>query len=188
MDQTILLLEHYKYLLLFPLAIIEGPMIMVIAGFLVTLGFLDAFIVYIIIVLGDIIGDSLAYLLGRFGDRIIHTYGPLIGITPNRVEQAKKYYLSRQTKAVVLSKLIHGIGIAGLVTAGTLKIPYLRYIRSCILVSLPQAFVLLIIGLFFGNAYVQIERYFNAYAATISATVLLTGFIMIVYRFKTKQS
>ena len=41
MDHIVYLLTEYKYLILFPLAIVEGPIIAVIAGFLCSSGFLN---------------------------------------------------------------------------------------------------------------------------------------------------
>src|SRR5450432_4605817 len=67
MDHIAYLLTQYKYLLLFPLAIVEGPIIAVIAGFLCINGFLNLFIVYPIIVAGDLIGDTICYFLGLWG-------------------------------------------------------------------------------------------------------------------------
>lgn len=188
METIIPLLEHYKYAILLPLAIIEGPIIMVIAGFLVTLGLMNAFFVYVIVVAGDIVGDSLAYGVGRWGGSWIHRLGAKIGITSEKIREAREFFNTRHTKAIVMSKLIHGVGVAGLIAAGTLKIPYLRYLRSCLFVSLPQTGLLLIIGVFFGHAYVQIEKYFSGFAAVISATALITGFVFILYRYKFKST
>ena len=66
MEFLISSLSQYKYLILFPLAIIEGPIVTVIAGFLCSQAILEPFYVFPIIVIGDILGDSLYYGLGRW--------------------------------------------------------------------------------------------------------------------------
>ncbi|MBI5817085.1 MAG: VTT domain-containing protein [Candidatus Yonathbacteria bacterium] len=182
MEGTIALLLTYKYLILIPIAIVEGPIASVIAGFLVTLGFLNIFWVYVIIVLGDIVGDTALYYLGYGGKTILHKYGAFLGITPERLEQAKRYFEKKHQKAIILSKIIHGVGIAGLVTAGILRIPYRRYIKSCITVTIPQSAILLLAGVLFGHAYLQIGKYLDYFAATISV-VVLTMVAFLIYKY-----
>ena len=67
MNNIINLLLHYKYLILLPLSVIEGPIITVIAGFFATMGIFNPYLVYTIAVVGDIFGDTLAYGIGRWG-------------------------------------------------------------------------------------------------------------------------
>src|SRR6185295_20205952 len=63
------ILEHYKYLVIFPIAVIEGPIIIVISGFLVYMGFLNVYVAYVVLVVADTIGDSLYYLVGKYWGR-----------------------------------------------------------------------------------------------------------------------
>ena len=182
MDQLIPFIIAYKYEILFPLAIIEGPLLAVVAGFLVSLGTLNMFIVYAIIVLGDVIGDSIFYLLGRSGHSFLAKHGHFIGATPERLATTREYFDNHHTKAITASKLIHGIGVTGLITAGSLKIPYRKFITTCMLVSFPQAAVLLVIGILFGHAYNQIGHYFSVFAewgVIVGITVLV---IFLIYR------
>ena len=174
MDGIIPLLETYKYLILFPLAVIEGPILTVIAGFLVSLGVMNLYIVYVIVVVGDVIGDALYYGLGRFGSGFLHRHGPWVGVTTERLERTKAVYRDHHFKAVALSKLIYGIGLIGMVVAGSLKMPYKRFMLAALLVSLAQSAILISIGIFFGYAYVQIEHYLNDFAAAASVATLAT--------------
>ncbi len=184
MDQIFTLLLTYKYAILFPLAIIEGPIISVIAGFLVALGLLNAVFVYGIVVLGDLVGDTLVYSLGYWGVRIIHTYGPRFGVTAERLEYAKGYFNEHQQKAVALSKLVHGIGVTGLIAAGSLHVPYRRYIKICFLVTLFQAAAFLTVGILFGHAYAQISKYLDYVAATASIVVLAVAAGIVWYKIR----
>jgi membrane protein DedA with SNARE-associated domain len=59
LSQIINWLEVYKYFVLFPVTIFEGPIITVIAGYLSSLGFLNFYVAYGVIVLGDTVGDIL---------------------------------------------------------------------------------------------------------------------------------
>lgn len=182
MERIITLLLTYKYFILLPIAIVEGPIATVIAGFLVTFGYLNVFLVYIIIILGDIIGDTILYYLGFKGKKLLNKYGSYLGITPESLERAKEYFDTKHQKAIILSKIIHGVGIAGLVTAGILRIPYRRYIKSCVIVTIPQSAFLLLIGILFGHAYLQIGKYLDYFAASISVVALGTV-VFVIYKY-----
>ena len=187
MDDIIPLLETYKYLVLFPLAIIEGPILTVVAGFLVSLGVMNIYIVYVIIVLGDVIGDALYYGLGRFGSGFLHRHGHWVGVTTERLQRTKTVYQDHHFKAVALSKLIYGIGLAGMIVAGSLKVPYRRFIVAASLVSVVQSAALLLIGIFFGYAYVQIEQYLNDFAAAASVSAAVIIFMLAVRHVRKQE-
>jgi len=188
MSDIISLLETYKYLILFPLAIIEGPILTVIAGFLVSLSVMNIYIVYVIVVLGDVIGDALYYGLGRFGSGFLHRHGHWVGVTTERLERTKAVYQDHHFKAVALSKLIYGIGLIGMVVAGSLKMPYKRFMLAASLISLAQSALLLFIGIFFGYAYVQIEQYLNDFAAIASVSVAVILLMLAVRHFRKQES
>ena len=181
MSQIILLLIKYRYFILFPLSIIEGPILTVIGGFLVTMGYLNPFIVYPIVVIGDIIGDSIFYALGRWsGGPFIKRFGPRIKMTPEKIEQVRNYFQKNHKKALVFSKLVHGIGSAGLLVAGGLKIPWRRFVVTCGTVTIIQSVILLFLGILFGHAYNQIAVYLNYYAAagTLVALIIATYIVL----------
>src|SRR5512143_1114130 len=119
------LLEQFKYHLLVPAAVVEGPFITIIAAFLSTLGIFNVYIVYAISVIADIIGDILLYAIGRFGAPLLHTrLGRWLGATEARLASAEAYYRKHRRRALVASKLIHGIGGTGLIAAGALRIRF----------------------------------------------------------------
>lgn len=160
------LLTHYKYLVLFPLAIVEGPILAVIAGFLCSNGFLNPFYVFPVIVFGDLIGDSICYSLGRWGmPKFIRKIAWWLGLNPVRVERARIYFDSNPVRTVFLSKITLGIGVAGIYLAGNAKILYGKFIRICLITSLIQYVFYLGAGLLFGNAYIQINHYIDKIAS-----------------------
>ena len=80
------LLLTYKYLILIPLAIIEGPIVAVIVGFFTTMHIFNFILSYVILVLGDIIGDGLIYYIGYSGKRLLKYFR----VTDEKLEKAKE--------------------------------------------------------------------------------------------------
>ena len=95
------LLITYKYLVLVPLAIFEGPIITVICGFFVRTGFFNPFFVYTIMVIGDVIGDGLIYFMGYSGKRFLKFFK----VKDAQLEKAKLYFKDNHKKALIMSKL-----------------------------------------------------------------------------------
>lgn len=182
MPGIIALLETYKYLVIFPLGIFEGPILSVICGFLVTLGYFEWYFVYPTLVMSDAVGDWAYYALGRFGSPIIRRWGHYLGITPERVARAREYFSKNHFKMVAASKLIHAGGVAGIIAAGTVKLPFVRFALQCLVISTLQSGALFLLGVFFGHAYDKIGQYLNYYAAGTAVLVLL-GITYLVLRW-----
>ncbi len=173
------LLTHYKYLILFPLAIVEGPILAVIAGFLCTSGFLNPFYVFPVIVFGDLTGDSICYSMGRWGiPKFIRKIAWWLGLSPRRVNQARIYFNANPIRTVFLSKISLGIGVAGIYLAGNARILYGKFIKICLITSLIQYVFYLGAGIIFSNAYVQISHYINNIASIFIIAAL--GVILFI--------
>ena len=173
-----ILLQTYGYLLLFPLAIMEGPIVTVIAGFLVTTSVFNPFVVYAIVVFGDVLGDAFWYLTGRFGGgwKFTKWIEGMFGITPNSIDSARQKFADHRFKMMTVAKLAYGIGSAGLVAAGIVRVPYLLFATTCLIVTLTQAAFFLGLGMLFGAAYEQVAVYINYFAA---ATLALSFFAIV---------
>lgn len=188
MEGLISLISQYGYIILFPLAIIEGPISTIVAGLFISMGLLNPVLVYVIIMAGDIVGDTLCYSIGRWGGKPFYEkIWPYIGVTNENKEKVRMYFDVHGKKTIILSKLIHGIGITGLFVAGSLKISYKKYITTCFLITLVQVAIFLVIGILFGRAYIQLNKYLNYFSsATIIIGILIVSFIIITKRFKIK--
>jgi membrane protein DedA with SNARE-associated domain len=186
LEHIVYLLTEYKYLILFPLAIVEGPIIAIIAGFLCTNGFLNPLFVFPIIISGDVIGDSFPYFLGRWGNfKFLRKIRTRFGLNSEKLHRVRIFFDSNPAKTIFLSKVILGVGVAGLFLAGNAKVPYYKFFRICLVTSAIQYSIYLTIGFLFGHAYIQINHYFNRFAAiSIIIALALIFFITIKSLFK----
>ncbi len=167
MDYLILLLTKYGYFILFPLAVIEGPIVSLVVGFLIYLGYLKFLPAYAILLLGDLIPDTVYYYIGRFGSKrkIMEKYG-------SRLNLIEKLWREHGRKTMFLSKLAYSLSIPFLISAGLVKMPYKKFISYAISVTLFQYGIIMAIGYFFGHSYQIAERYIQ-YAYVIAAAILI---------------
>jgi membrane-associated protein len=180
LEDIIYLLAHYKYILLLPLAIVEGPVIAVIAGLLCTDGYLEPLPAYIIIVCGDITGDSLCYWLGRQGiPNFLKRSAVFLGLEEDKIKRARDLFTTNPIRAISLSKIVLGIGVAGIYMAGHTKIPYPKFLRICLATSMVQYVFYLGVGLLFGSAYRQINHYLSVFASI--TIILFVGVLFFLF-------
>lgn len=185
LDQIVQLLIVHRYLLLFPIAVIEGPIIAIIAGFLASkqlIGFVPA---YLILLAGDVCGDVIYYLIGRWGGmRFINRWGSKIGLTPARIAKVDRHFIEHGGKTLLFGKWTQTVGAPILVTAGMLRMPFGKYLGYNTAGTIPKVLLLVTLGYYFGVNYNKWAQYLDVFSWIALAAVVL-GFI-IYYVFKKK--
>lgn len=168
-------LISYKYVILFPLVALEGPIVTIICGFLASLGYFSLPLALTVIVLGDLAGDCLHYAVGRWGrNKFLGSWGKYTGAAPEKIARLESHFKRHKIKTLVAGKISHGIGGIPLVAAGAAKMPFGEFIVINFLLTLPKSLALLLVGFYFGQAYVRINTFFEL------ATVLFVGAAFLV--------
>jgi membrane protein DedA with SNARE-associated domain len=139
----------YKYLLICVGVAIEGPLLMIACGFLLTFGALDFLPLYVSILAGDLMGDAAWYAIGRyFLDPFLHRFGRYFWVSKELLNQVKPLFKKFHTRILFFSKITLGFGasIATLITAGATHIPLKKYLAINFLGEILLVLVLLGIG------------------------------------------
>lgn len=159
--QIIALISTWGYMMILPIAIVEGPIISVISGFLVSLGHLHWFVTYLVLMLGDMMGDTLYYYLGRWGHRpLVRRMVAKVGITPERMSKLEIGFQKHNLKILLFNKT-QAAGAIVLYFAGAIRMPFWRFLWINILGSMPKIALLEIIGFYFGKSYTRITTYLD---------------------------
>jgi len=177
--QLIALLTAYKYALLFPLAVIEGPIVTVLGAFLASMGYMNIFAVYAVVIVGDVVGDCFYYGVGRWGGKAFITrWGKHFGITSERVLRLEEHFKNHARKTLVIGKLTHAIGVVVLVAAGIARVSLWEFVVFNFLPTIPKSLVFLLVGYYFGQAYRQVG---SALDLLSLAPILLVIVLVLVY-------
>ena len=192
MDSVLLLLLKYKYLILFPLAAFEGPLVSVVVGFLVFSNTLSLWPSYVILLFGDIIPDTAYYYLGYYGgDR---------GFVKKRISSSKffsehfdlvkKLWDSHPAKTMFFSKIAYGMATPFLISAGMVKMPFKKFISYTIPITVFQYSILLFVGYHLGNSYTHAVAYAkNAYLIVgLGLLVIVVAYIFVIKYARKKIS
>lgn len=146
----------YRYPIIYPLAIFEGPVVSIIAGFLIRTGFLGFWATYFLLMAGDLTGDVIWYLVGRHGARpLINRWGHFFSLTTDNVEKLQGLFQKHQTKILFISKLTTGFGfaIATLIAAGAAHVPFKKYFAINFFGQFIWTGILVALGYFVGHIY-----------------------------------
>jgi membrane protein DedA with SNARE-associated domain len=164
------LLTTCGYFFLFLTAVLEGPVVTIIAGFLVTQGLIPIVYAYGLVAAGDMFGDLLYYSYGRWGESRIMSWFAFKGA---RQSPAAEYLREEPTKALIFAKLTHDAGLAFLVTAGIIRVRIGTFLISIALATLIKSLLLLSFGYAVGTFY-------NAIHAQLGKITLIffTGIII----------
>lgn len=181
--QTVLnLLIAYKYWLLFPLAALEGPVVALLAGFLVYLGYLSFLPAYLLLLLGDLIPDTVYYYLGRYGDQkqLLQKYGAKHDFIIKNFNLVDNLWRDHGRKTMFLSKLAYGLSTIFLISAGLVKMPFKKFFSYAFPITVFQYGVIMLAGYYLGHSYALAEKYIAAGAYVVAGVlvIFIAGYIL----------
>ncbi len=180
-------LGQYGYIPLLLFSIIEGPIVTVIAGFLSSTNHYSFLIAYCVVVTGDLLGDSIIYTMGRhYSKGNIPFWLRWVGVTKDRVEIVSKNFDEHPKKIFFTGKITHGGGFAVLFGAGVVKFPFIRFLFYNFLFTIVKSGILIVIGFYFGKAYIHIQHYID-YVAVSVGIIFILFYITFLYLTKDRS-
>lgn len=158
MTLSTFLIAHGSALIL-PLAVIEGPIVTVVTGFLTAQGYFNAYWVLPLLMCGDVIGDVGYYWVGRAGIAPLGFAGRWFGVCGALAPSLQCELTGRATRMLLIGKWTHTMGGVVLVGSGLLRLPLRRFIVVNLLATIPKSAMLFGAGYFFGDHYPFLERH-----------------------------
>jgi membrane protein DedA with SNARE-associated domain len=182
LQKIIALLITFKYVIIFPIAVIEGPAVSILAGYLAQEGYFNVYFVYALIVFGDMVGDGIYYAIGRFGGLyFIRKWNHFFKIDTMRLISLEKTFNNHGPKLLFIGKT-QGLGSLILMSAGLAKYRFWPYMCYNTLATLLKSFILLYLGYVFGKQYASANDYIFKFGVIMSF-----AFIIAVYFYFRKK-
>lgn len=178
----------YKYFLLIPSTIIQGPLTMLASGFFVKLGVFEFLPAYLALMAGDFTGDVLWYFVGRkWAHPFIRRFGKWFGLTEDKLARVEGAFRRHQIKILFTSKITSGFGfgIATLISAGALRVPFKKYVATTVFGGLMWIGMMMLIGHTIGQAYLSVDHFLkNIFltSAVVMAILALFGFSVAMWK------
>ncbi len=180
-QELIALLIAYKYWILLPLSIIEGPIVAVIVGFLSTQGYFNFFTAYLFLVTLDFLTDIAYFSIGQRAQekKFLDRYYQKIHFSEAHMRAMKHLWHMHTFKTVFLSKLAYGLSTILLMSAGLSGLSFSRFARQSLAMCFFQYAIFMIAGYYFGTSFTLLKTTFDIIG--ISTAVMVIVLIVIGY-------
>jgi membrane-associated protein len=163
--------------------IIEGPEATIIAALLAALGAFNVYIVLILSIAGDMIGDAILYWLGcKFGMGFVRRIGKYIGITEKLVLRMEKYLDKHGGKTIFAVKSTTGLSWVTFVAAGIVKMDFKKFMKYSFLGGIVWSGFLVSMGYFYGYLWREIKQYIEWVGFFIVGLAFATFLAFTLYK------
>ena len=184
---TQLILE-YRYWILIPLSLIEGPVVAFIAGTLASVGFFNLYFLAIFFFIRDVGLDAVYYAIGHFGghSRFAQRMLTKIGVTDDHLEQVRVLWEKRPGTTMFIGKLSYGIASAFIVVAGMVKMPLGKFFFYGVIVAVLEYGTLILAGYFFGASFGGSAAHIisNVQYAIAIAAILISAYYIFSWQMR----
>ena len=180
-------LNHYGYLAIFGLVLIEdfgvpvpGETVLVLGAVYAGTGRLSILLVALLGFVGAIVGDNIGFAIGHFGGRkLVERYGRYILLTPERLDKATAFFERHGGKVITVARFIEGLRQANGIIAGTTGMHWARFLAFNALGAALWVGVWTAVGYFSGNHITAIYNTATQYSTYLAIVVgvLLIAFI-----------
>ena len=164
----------YRYWILIPLSLLEGPTVAFITGTLTARGYFNPYVVYGIFISKDAAVDAVYYFLGRFGagTRLVRKALRTARVTDQELQHVHALWHRHGWRTMCVGKLAWGLSPVVLMVAGIVAFPFPRYLGYAVGVALAQYAALLALGYYFGQAVGTLSTTIRVIQYLFAAVVL----------------
>lgn len=172
-----LVAAHGLWLLL-PVAILEGPIVTVLAGWLAHEGAFNVWAAYGIVIVADLVGDVAVHQVGRHGGSVLPAWlRRRLAADPERVAALVGHFRDRGGRTVVIAKVTHVAGLPVMAAAGAAGMPLRAFLGWSLLGQVPKSGAFLLLGWFFGSAWSRIDGAIGAASLILAGVAVVAGLV-----------
>lgn len=181
MSSFLNLIILYKYLIILPLAIIEGPFLAVLLGYLIHYGYINLYVTFVLLLIADIGPDIFYYRLGRYGNKKLleSKYFSNSEKANNNLKVLEHMWHKHTKKTMFFGKLAYGISVPIIVSAGVAKLPLNKFILTSLPIGILQICIMLFVGYHLGTSYDTALQYVK-YPSIVIAILFVSIFILYI--------
>lgn len=177
-DFLVHLIDQYGLLVMFCLATFEGPIVAAIGGYLIRLGHFNWGEIALILIIADLVGDSILYWIGSKGrTEALSKWRKRAGLSDERLAKLQIQFHERGGLLILFGKIVHAPGLAILLAAGISHMNYWKFILFNLLGAVPKSIIFMGLGYMLGTAFGKLEGYLFNY------TLVFIGLLIAAYLF-----
>ena len=166
-----------------PIAVLEGPIVTVIAAWLATKGFFTLWALALVVVAADLVGDLMFYALGRWGRGVLPpSMLERLGLGADRLDALVEHFNVKGGRTLLFGKFTHSVGFAVLVAAGAGQMKLGQFLLFNLLGTVPNSLFFVALGYGFGAAYARIDNWISRASLVMLVVLVAFGASWFLYR------
>lgn len=187
------LFAHYGYVTVFVALAgigipVPGEAVLAGAAVYAHFGKLNIFSIIIVEIIATIVGNSLGYVIGRFGgSRFIAKFGRFIFINEKRLKKAQSFLDGHGAKVVIAAPFIEGLRQTMGIIAGTSDMAWRTYLLFNVIGAFIWVGVWTAAGYFSGSYITIIYKVISQYLIFIPITLLVVFGVLVVRKHLTAK-
>lgn len=168
---------------------LPSEIIMPFAGFLVTEGRFNFWLVVLVGAFGNLVGSWLMYIIGYWGQepvvrRLIRSYGRFILVSEHDFDRAKEWFYRWGDLIVFISRILPVIRTFISLPAGIAKVNFWRFSILTFTGSVLWSALLTYIGVLLGENWNNIEPIFRKFDILIVVVAVGLAGVYVYHKFK----
>lgn len=182
-EAILALMQNHGLWLVGPMSIIEGPIVTVIAAYLAKLGYMTVVSVYLVCLLGDLVGDGMYYWIGRLGPALLpDRWLNRLGMSQARRIALEGHFAEQGGRTLLIGKWTHSAGLPIMLASGAARMNFASYMWYNLVGSIPKTAFFTAIGWFIGSAYTAIDTWI--WRGSLILIVALAVVVLILWQRK----
>jgi membrane protein DedA with SNARE-associated domain len=168
------LILAYRYWILIPLAILEGPSVAFVTAALAARGYFNPYVAFWIFIAKDVVIDGAYYYVGQSAAtrRLTSAWLAKAHMTSN-IERLRAQWDGHAWRMISVGKFCWGLGPAILATAGIVGVPASSFFVYVASVALLQYSIVFVLGYTFGHAFAAVSTALRTVQIIVAMTVII---------------
>jgi undecaprenyl-diphosphatase len=163
--------------------IAPGESVVLFAGFLAERGILSLRVLFPLVALGAVLGDSLGYEIGRhLGRPWLLSHGHRFGMRPRHLERAEQFFDRHGPKAVFFGRWVGFARALVPFLAGSSRMRYRTFLLYNVLAAVSWGVVTLLIGYVAGASWRVVEKWIGRGGLALGVLGAAVALALILWR------
>ena len=169
---------------------IPSEVTMVFAGFMVSRGIMNLWLVTAAGTIANVAGSIATYYIGAKGGRpLVQRYGKYVLISHKKLDTADRWFGKYGEWAVFISRLLPGVRTFISLPAGVARMDVGRFLLYSTIGCVPWCFMLTYIGFKMGENWESVLYYYHRFEYLIIGIIVLAIIILVVlWIYRSKKS
>ena len=163
---------------------IPSEVVMPFAGYLVSQGRFDFWLIVLVSTVGNLLGSIAAYFVGMYAGReVIIKYGKYILLREHHLVIAEKWFKKYGSEAVFFGRMLPVVRTVIALPAGIARMNFTKFALYTFVGSIPWNIALTYAGMWFGVNWLSIEKYMR----WLYIPLVIAGIAVVVWFLKKRK-